>query len=247
VNRLVSARILACLALCAFFGGCANAADFGFSVIIRAGTSSLGDWEIGVGPRGGSPADTSTIWPYYGNNGTNHFEIGYTQSTNTAYVRMYTLFNLLTFSATYNPVGGAALGANGAWTLPASSFLVSAAPNSSVTTGVTVSNLTFSSGLNVLQGLSSTSLTVSQSGAGATRTEASPVVFRATNNGGDWMLSGDISFAGLSAYYTNGAQASQLQFDLTASASDVPETSSGLMLGTGMALIAVAAFRKRKG
>ena len=249
MNRPAYARILACLALCAFFGGAAQAADFGFSVIIRAGSNSLADWEIGIGPRGGGIADTSFIWPYYANNGSNHFQIGYTQATNTAYVRLQTnfLFFPLQWSATYNPVGGGPLNANGSWTLPASSFLVAAAPNASVNTGVSVRNLALSGGLNVLQGLSSTSLSAAQTGAGATGTMASPVVFRASNSGGDWMLSGDISFAGLSAYFANGAQGSQLQFDLNASASDVPEGSSGLMMGTGMALIAVAAFRKRKG
>jgi len=221
------------------------AADFGFSVIIQAGRQN-GSWEIGIGLRG-NPTNTAQVNPYYGNNTPQQFEIGYTQSTNTAFVRLYQ--NATTYNeATYNPVGGAPLAPGGSWTLPANSFFVSAASRNPPTS-VTVAGMALSPGLSVLQGLSST-LTAAQPGRPPSNPSvvtnlASPVQFMAQGNGGNWLLSGTISFVGLSAYQGGGADRSDLRFGFDAGASDVPETSTAMSFGCGLGLIGIYALRKK--
>jgi hypothetical protein len=74
---------------------------------------------------------------------------------------------------------------------------------------------------------------------------ASPVQFMAQSSGGNWLLSGTISFVGLSQYTPGGANRSALQFDLEAGASDVPETSTAMSFGCGLGLIGIYALRKK--
>jgi hypothetical protein len=229
-----------------FLSSVATAADFGFSVIIRAGSTAASDWEIGIGPRGSTPTSTVSLNPYYQDNTAQQFQVGYQQSTNTAYVRFYQ--NAGSFQqATYQPAGGHVLPPYGSWTLPASSFSVAAAPVF-WQTSVAVNQLALSSGLSIVQPLSATSLSASQWLWGIIGTPsaalASPVVFRSFGSGGDWMLSGTIAFGGLSAY-GGSASGTQLRFGFDANASDVPEPSTALFFGCGLGLIGVCFIRRR--
>jgi hypothetical protein len=243
-------RITVCLLFTLVLGGSASAADFGFSIIIQAGQSNgngTNSWELGIGPRGGSPSVTVDINPYYGNSTPQNFQIGYTQTTNTAYVRLQQS-NGVYAQASYNPVGGAPLAPGGTWTLPASSFFVSATSlNNNRPDGITVSGLGLTpSGLNILQGLSTTSLAASWPANAPNNTTtvtamASPVRFQAQGNSGDWLLGGTISFVGLS----NGATRQDLTFGFQADAADVPEPSTAISLGLGLALVALARLRRK--
>ncbi len=228
-GRLPTVVRLVCLVLAT--AALAGGADFGFQVIIRAGLSA-GDWEIGIGNNLNSPAATSDVVPYWNNNAPRDFEIGYEASTNRAYVRVGNDI------ASYYPAGGGALAAVGTWTLPAASFYVSASSRPSPT-GVTVSGLTLTTGMDVLQGFSTTTLTAAQPGGGSSlQSLALPVVLGATGSS-SWVLTGQITFSGLPA-----ASRSQLQFHLTAEASDVPEPATYAMIGGG--LLALVALRGRR-
>lgn len=229
--------------------GTAAAADFGFAVIIQLGGAAT--WEVGIGPRGSAPVATTSVNPDYQDNTPRRFEVGYTQATNTAFVRVYQTNNVNYQQATYQPVGGAPLLPAGSWTLPASSFSV-AADAKLFPTSVTVDNLGLSAGLTVLQPLSTTTLTASQTGifGGVDIPSASlgsPVQFRAQGTGGNWMLSGRITFAswiGLGGFLA--PTGNDLRFGFDAGASDVPEPSTALYLGCGLGLLGLYSLRRRR-
>jgi hypothetical protein len=245
-------RITVCLLLTLLSTGAASAADFGFSVIIQAGLSGGGgpnSWELGIGPSGGSPAVTVNLNPYYGNNTQQRFEIEYTQATNTAFVRIQQT-NGVYAEASYNPVGGAPLAPGGTWTLPSSSFFVSSVAVNKQAVGTTVSGLALTPGLNILQGLSTTSLTAAPpanapNGSTTVAAMSSPVSFQAQATGGNWLLGGTISFAGLSQYYNPGANRQDLRFGFQADAADVPEPSTALSLSLGLAFIGLYKLRRK--
>jgi hypothetical protein len=248
MHRSLSRRLGVSLYIALNLSGGLCAADFGFSVIIRAGRQN-GTWEIGIGQRGSAPSSTVSLNPYYLNNTPQRFEIGYTQSTNTAFVRLYRS-NGTYQQASYNPVGGVPLGPGGTWTLPADSFFVLAASRPAATS-VTVTGMALSPGLAILQGVSNTTtLTAAQPGRPPSNPDVvtnlpSPIQFMAQGSGGNWLLSGTISFVGLAAYRPSGAGPDDLQFGVDAGAADVPETSTSLSLGCGLGLIGIYALRKR--
>lgn len=242
-------RFLSCaLAFLLFIAaaGTASAADFGFSVIIQAGGSST--WELGIGPRGGAPAVTVSLNPYYQGGSPQQFQVGYTQSTNSAFVRFYN--NGASYQqASYQPVGGHSLQPGGTWTLPAANF--SAAANYTLLpTSVTVDSLGLSGGLTVLQPFTVTTLVASQSGWFSSPdppvTLSSPVVFRAQGAGGNWLLSGTISFSNLGGFLGLGANGNDLVFQMDAQASDVPEPSTAVFMACGLLLIGIHSIRRRQ-
>lgn len=221
----------------------ASAADFGFSSIIRAGLRSAADWELGIGPAGNSAASTLNLSPYYGDGTYQAFQMGYTNATNSAYVRIQTTsgqWRDLSYSG-----AGAGLGAGATWTIPASSLYV-AASGWWLPYSIQVSNLSLSSGLTVVNPLSTTTLTASQWLATDRESLSSPVVFR-TGSTGDWALSGQVAFVGLSAYSLLGAQGSDLElgFGASGSSSPTPEAGTLAMIGAGMIVLGLRSFHRR--
>lgn len=211
----------------------APGADFGFSVIIRAGQNGAQDWELGIGSDPSTPSVTAQLTPPWHEGSARTFTVGYTAATNTAYVQVG---NDL---ASFQPAGGGVLAAGGTWTLPAATFSVAASSVPSATS-VSVANLQLTTGMAVLQGLSNTTLTAAQPGnSTAFQSLTTPVVLAAQGSS-DWVLTGQIAFTGLAA-----ATGSQLRFQLTANASDVPEPATYAMIGGGLLLL--AAYRRGKG
>lgn len=210
----------------------ASGADFNFNVLIRAGLAGNGDWEVGMGLNSaGVPTVSGQLAPYYLNGQPQRFEIGYTQSSGQAYTRIYSdaAGSALLLNVIYTVPNAAPLAPGGGWTLPAASFYTRASANASATTSVSVTNMALSTGLSVLNPPSITSL---NTGAGQSSNQASPVLFQTQN--GDWVLSGALTMTGLQAYVANGATRSQLQFGLTAQASDTPEPAAILLMASGL-------------
>lgn len=236
----------------------AAGADFGFSTTIRAGMSSNGDWELGIGPTGNNTANSAHVNGalYYPNNVPTRFELGYTSATNTAFLRYYyssypplnlNLYREVTYST--NAPG---LGANSTWTLPGGSFSVSAT-GIRAASGTTVDQLTLS-GVQVLQPFSTTLLAASQPGGnsphpGQLTSMGNNVVFR-TGASGNWLLSGRIAFSGLQAHVGgSGATRSQLQLLLGASgtSAETPEPGTLALAGLGVAGLALVRMSKNNG
>ena len=222
------------------------AADFSFFSIVRAGVQGAGDWEIGTGPNGNSITTGAHVtWP---NNLDRNFRIGYNQSTNTAYTTVWTPSTTpgaapIASTSSYNPLGGSPLSSSGTWTIRAGSMYASASPITP-STSVQVSNLRLGNGLNVLQPITSTSLLASQPLNAPLASNAAPIVFSTAATGGDWYIDGVVRFNGLASFTANGAQRSQLQFGLTAIASDTPEPASFLLLSCG--LVTLAHWKRRR-
>jgi len=223
-----------------------TAADFSFFSIIRAGVAGAGDWEIGTGANGNTISTGAQFsWP---NDLDQRFRIGYNQSTNTAYTTVWNSANVASTS-NYNPVGGAPSASNRTWTVRAGAIYTSATPLA-VTTSVKVSGLQLGNGLppgsalNILQPLTSTSLSASQPSPVAPSSNSAPIIFSAATTGGDWYIDGNIRFSGLASFVTSGAQRSQLHFGLTAVASDTPEPAAILLVSGGLATLA---YLKRRG
>ncbi len=172
------------------------AADFGLSATIRAGSTSSADWELGIGPTGNSASNGTSLQPYYPDAQPRRFELGYTNATNTAFLRYYQ--TATTFQQAIFSPGGPGLGANSLWTIPLGSMFVAATPRLWATS-ITVDQLAMGSGVDVLQGFSTTTLTATRGLANVQTNMPGPVVFR-TNAGGNWLLSGRVSFTALSAY-----------------------------------------------
>lgn len=232
-------------------------ADFGFSTTIRAGLDSGADWELGIGPAGNNTQNSAHVngAQYYPDNLPTRFEMGYTSATNTAFLRYYYYsyapLNQSVYTQINYSTAAPGLGANSTWTLPASSFFVSAARRPAGT-GVVVDQLTLS-GVQVLQPFSTTTLS-------AIRPDTTPpsaavltgmgnnVVFR-TGATGDWLLSGRIAFSGLTAHVGGqGATRSQLQLLLSANgaSAETPEPLSITMAGLGIAGLAALQHRRNR-
>ena len=217
--------------LCTWALSPAAAADFGFNVLIRAGLNTTGEWEVGMGLNSsGVPTGTpGQMSPYYADGAPQRFEIGYDAGTSQAYTRIYS-GSALAVSVLYTVPGAFALSPSGTWTLPASSFYTSAAVRPAATS-VSVSSMALTTAAGVLNPLT---ITASNNGTtGQLTTLPASVVFQA-QSGGSWMLSGQLTMSGLSAYTANGAQRSQLQFGLTATASETPEPASVVLLGSAL-------------
>ena len=232
--------------LIAVFSSLLPAAGFSFNVLVRAGLNA-GDWEIGMGLNSsGVPAVSADVSPYWLNGSPQRFEIGYDSTNSRAYTRIYNdaagttrLVNL-----TYNVPGAFVLPPAGIWTLPAASFYASASvrPNA---TGITVGNMSMATAAGVLNPVT---LTGTNNGTTATRsTQPSAIVFQPLS-GGDWVLSGTLTFSGLSFYAgVNGASRSQLQFGFTAQATDTPTPEPGSLALAALSLGALAArWRTRR-
>lgn len=210
----------------------AAAADFNFNVLIRAGVSG-GDWEVGMGLNSaGVPSVSGYLTPHWQHGTLQRFEIGYTQATGQAYTRVYSPASLLLLTVLYTVPNATPLGAGGTWTLPAGAFYTRASANPTTTTSVTASGMSLSPGLGVLN---PPSLTASSAGGGQTVSQNSPILFQTMS--GDWVLSGDLTWSGIAPAVAGGAMRSQLQFGLTAQASDAPEPASVLLVAGALAYL----------
>lgn len=232
------------LAISFMIASAAPAVDFSFNLLIRAGLSGPGDWEIGMGLNpSGVPSVSAQLSPYYANGSPQRFEIGYDASAQQAYTRVYTdtTTNTRVVNLLYNVPGAAPLSNGGLWTLPASSFYASASVRA-VPTSITVDNMALTTAAGVLQ---PATLTGSNDGITAVRsTQPAAIVFQ-PQAGGSWMLSGNMTLVGLSAYAgPGGAQRSQLQFGLNAQASETPEPASFILVAT--ALVLTVLWRRRR-
>jgi hypothetical protein len=231
----------ACLTLALILTGSAAAADFGFNVLIRAGLQGNGDWEVGMGLNSsGVPTVSGQLAPYYLDGQPQRFEIGYRQSTGQAFTRIYAdaTSSVLLLNLVYTVPNAAPLAPGGGWTLPANSFYTRASLNTAATTGVSASNMALSTGLAVLNPPSIAAVNDTFSGQSATQSSA--YLFQTQN--GDWMLSGELVMSGLRPYNPAGATRSQLQFGLTAQASDAPEPATLAMTASALVLL----YRLRK-
>jgi hypothetical protein len=221
------------------------------SATIRAGTTATTSWELGIGPAGNSASSTASLLPYYPNAQPRQFALGYTNATNTAYLR-YTHASGVSQQVTYSP-GGSGLGAGARWTIPIGSLSVTA-QQIVWSSSATIANLALGGGVSVLQPFSTTTVSVTRGllGAGNSSGITSPVVFR-TGTSGDWLLTGTISFGGLAPYSPTlfgiplGAQNSGLSMDAGISGTSAPEPATTGLLAAGLISIGWYARRKRRG
>ena len=221
-------------------------ADFSSLCILQAGARGNADagWEIATGSNLGSITsgtqfrDATT--PGWSDNVDRQFRIGYIKSSNTAYTTVWDSSGSPT-TADFIPVGGGSPDLSTTWPIRAN---LGANPSVVPATSVQVSFISFGNGLTVLQPLSTTPLIASQPTGASQVNTAAPIVFSASANSGNWYLDGVIRFSGLSPYATNGARNSDLQFSLTASASDTPEPAAALLVSTG--LIAMAQWNRHQ-
>ncbi|MDX1981341.1 MAG: hypothetical protein SFV51_13815 [Bryobacteraceae bacterium] len=231
----------AVIALGFAFSADATAGQFQFGAMIRAGLSGASQWEIGAGASSGSLSATGNVAPYFTDGNSYLFEVGYLKSTNTAYTRVHANTNPASaFSqASYNPAGGASTGADAIWTLPASSFFVTAAPTFGFT-AMRLSSLTLqgvSGAVNVIQPIQQTTMTAAQilGFFSGTVTQSQDIVFQADASG-SWRLRGVLQMWGLAS---NGgtASGSQLAFGFGASAEDAHAPEPG---SVGLALLGLS-------
>jgi hypothetical protein len=229
MNRSYSLGHVAHIAALALFVSTgADAAQFQFGKLIRAGftSGSAGNWEMSLGATPGATAATSSLNTYWNNNQDRLVQVEYLKASNTVNVRVYvdgTSTSAFT-QVSYNPAGGAAVAANAVWTLPASSFFVTAATGPTQNTSIQVSNLAIagvSGAINVIQPMQQTTLQASYTvgGSATTSQESQNIVFQADSTG-SWLLSGTIRLNGIQG--GGRATGNQLILSLAASASDVP-------------------------
>jgi hypothetical protein len=221
------------------------AEDFSFSALIRAGDVNGGNWEAGLGPSGNPAAQPLNVTPYYLPGLPQAFEIGYRNATDTAYLRIQA-WNGSWRQVNYaNPATpGAGVGAGATWTIPTGNLYV-AATGLNTPTSITVSNLSLGPGLTVIQGLSTTTIQAAQSGSSVTDSVAAPVIFK-TGAGGDWVLSGMVTFNGLGRYQLGGAEGMDLRFGLGAGGVGTPEPETLLGVAAGLVLLTVGLARRRR-
>lgn len=216
------------------------AADFTFGTMLRAGLAN-GDWEMTTGI---APGDTTQpkadAFPsgfaqsYYSDGGWQYFEIGYNGTS--GFIRLYDTATLISSSRfiTTSYASAAPPAANATWTL--NTYLSAASGNPAKPySEVTLNALALGTGLSVIAPLSGTSFNANATGNGpAGRADIGPVIFQSNNAQGAWVLSGQVRFLGLLAYTPNGASRAQLQFGLTASASEVPEPGTWALCLTAL-------------
>lgn len=229
--------------------------DFSFFTTMRAGFPGSFAWELGAG----STSATTESRSEYEWNGASfiphwragdlpqNFQIGYSQSTGTGFVRVFNISNTALTASFTNP--GAPLIPGATWTLPSASFFATA-NSSGLASSVNVENMSFSPGVQILSGSLPASLGASYSGSGpvVTNNLSAPIVFNTASSGGDWTLSGTVRFNGL--FLLNGnSLGDQLRFGFGAIGSDAsltatPESSSVFLIGGG--LIALGCIRHRR-
>jgi hypothetical protein len=225
----------------------AGAADFDLAATIQAGRIDNTGFELGIGPSANSAAIQGQVngADYFQNGASRKFEIGYDNATNSAYLRFYhSAINPNAFYQVVHSPGGAGLGGNSLWTIPAGSLFVSATFRP-VATSITISGLQFGSGITVIQPFSATSMTASQNRSSSTLNSTAPVLFLPSANG-DWLLSGNISFSGLRTPGYPGAIGNQLAMGMGFNGSSVPEPGVAGLTMAGLAVIAYLEARRRR-
>lgn len=229
------------------------AQSFSFYSTLRAGWPNRLDWQMGVG--GDPTASTNTAYFDYDSTGPQFwrdngqpqdFRIGWDAGTNTAYVSVYNENGTPTTVSYQNT--GQQLGANTKWTLPASSFLATAAnaPFSIVTPSIQLGNLSLSPNVALLSGTLPSTFGAVRAGSSSVSTLAAPLLLDASANGGSWFISGTVRFTGLLGQ-GGTARGSQLQFFLGALGTDTPEAGSITLLGAGLVAIGMLRRRLRNG
>lgn len=223
-----------------------RAADFTFFATLRAGRPGGGDWEMGLGSTTvASDVTGSVLWsngqPHWRDGGLpQDFEIGYRAATQSAYLTVWNSARqqqTIQFANTGTPLGPTAT-----WTLPSANFFTSASVTNQPSS-ITLENLRFSAGVQVLSGILPASLGASQPAPSANNL-AAPLVIDPTANGGTWAIAGTIRFSGLSG--SGGtARGSALQFMMGAAGADTPEVSTSLSAGLGFAALGFAALLRR--
>jgi hypothetical protein len=225
--------------------------DFSFFTTMRVGLPTALSWELGAGSTAATTqsnvnyewnsANGSTTWRPGGL--AQSFEIGYNRTTNTGFVTVFNSSNNAVTASYANP--GAAPATNTLWTLPAANFFASA--NTSFLPGsVTVENLAFTPGVQVLSGSLPTSIGAANPGNGVTNTNnlSTPIVFDASANGGSWTIAGTIRMSGI--FPVSGtAVGNNLQFGLGAVGTETPEASTISLFAVGLASLIVAGKFKR--
>ena len=210
-----------------------EAAPFQFTVVIQAG--SAGGWQLGIGADAAHITSTDKI-SFPNGNQPEDFAISFNHLTNTATATY--AYNSSTSMARVSLTAGGTFGGNVQWTLPAASFAVTAAAVP-VDSELKADHLALNAGLNVVSPLSLTTLDAQRKAGdpAASDAETSAVVF--SGNGGDWTLTGRLSWKGLWSQTSNGATGSGLGFTLTAvsNVTATPEPGSALLLLSAMPLL----------
>lgn len=225
--------------------------DFSFFTTMRVGLPTALSWELGAGSTAGTTqsnvnfewnsANGDTSWRP--GNLAQSFEIGFNQTTNTGFVRVFDSSNNAVTASYVNP--GTALGSNTLWTLPAANFFASANTNF-LSGSVDVENLTFTPGVQVLSGSLPTSIGAANTGTGLTNSTSlsTPIVFDASANGGSWTIAGTIRMNGIFGV-SGTAQGNNLQFGLGAIGTETPEASTMSLFALGLASLIVAGKFRR--
>ena len=232
------------------FAGVAQGAQFQFGALVQAGIAGAGDWEIGVGNSTASPTTTASLASQWVANTPRLMQLEYLKTTNTVNVRVYdgnAAAGAFT-QASFSPAGGAAVGANAMWTLPASSFFVQAVNSTILPSSIALSNITLSGvtgAINIIQPVQQISLTATRGFFGGTVTSAQTgdIVFQGDSNG-NWRLAASVTLGGFVGILPNG---NALEMSLDASAIDVvPEPGTWGMLLIGGILMVAARVRGQK-
>src|SRR4051812_14998752 len=106
----------------------AQGAQFQFGALVQAGIAGAGDWELGVGTTAAAAVNTASLTNQWVAGADRMLQLEYLKPTNTVNVRLYdgaTATGAFT-QVSYSPAGGALVGANAIWTLPAASFFATA-------------------------------------------------------------------------------------------------------------------------
>ena len=227
------------------------AASFSVGATIRAGIQGGGDWEIGLGPSGTPYSATVHATPYFVDDRTYNFSLGYAGATNQASLSVFTNpGGGPPDVVTWNPTGGSPSTAGRLWTIASGGLFVGAAfavrpsPQPPMPeTEIEVSGLAFQPGIDILAPLSVTTIDAIQRGAASSSSVPGSVVFMTRNGSGDWTLSGTIRMRGLGSRVPSGAVRSELQFLFNATSSDgVPEPATAFLLAAG--LMALGTFAR---
>jgi hypothetical protein len=225
----------------------AAGAQFEFSTLIRWGGNGAPstNWELGVGDTPGTLTNTANATPAFSTTANRMFEVDYARATNTATLRLYagTTASGGSDAVTFNPAGGGTLATTVEWRLPAASFFVQATPVVGTLSQIQVSNLTLVTGtiLAPFQ-FQASPMSVSQiTGTGGGQINHSGDVVFVGDAGGNWRVRGLVNMAAFGPIGVNG-----LSFGLTASAS-VPEPMSSVLIGLGLAVVAICRRRGRLG
>jgi len=229
----------------------ASAASFEFNTLIRLGANGGGaNWEIGAGNNSGAAPSITQNADTWTNGASREFQITYSRPSNSLEVRLFENGSSNSSALSYTPAGGpASIGAT--WTLPASSFFVTAVNGGNFTTAISVSSLSLtglSGALTILSPMQQTTLQAT-SGFGLPTTtlrESQDIVFRGDSTG-SWRLGGYVSMNFPEPI--NGGDRDLLHFGVSASAADVtatPEPNTWALLLAGFAVVAVAKRRSHQ-